>query len=173
MSSFRHGRAEASIPGHHPSSVFSAERGVGHPSDGLYRCNVCCLNSQFAQLLSLSFLFFFFFGCHSLPAVPAGTPSRGGDVAVFDKNRPSLPTPFYSVLVSVSVFMALSTVFYSINLFFFFCLLVLSSELFPENSSVNRGNTEGTNSSKILCSMFVYVLFYVNLCRGLILWFFE
>ena len=34
----------------------------------------------------------------------------------------------------------------------------------------NRGNTEGTNSSKILCSMFVYVLFYVNLCTGLILW---
>ena len=26
----------------------------------------------------------------------------------------------------------------------------------------NRGDTEGTNSSKILCSMFVYVLFYVN-----------
>ena len=35
----------------------------------------------------------------------------------------------------------------------------------------NRGDTEGTNSSKILCSMFVYVLFYVNLCTGLILWF--
>ena len=35
----------------------------------------------------------------------------------------------------------------------------------------NRGGTEGTNSSsKILCSMFVYVLFYVNLCTGLILW---
>ena len=30
---------------------------------------------------------------------------------------------------------------------------------------LNRGNTEGTNSSKILCSMFVYVLFYVNLCQ--------
>ena len=35
----------------------------------------------------------------------------------------------------------------------------------------NRGDTEGTNSSKILCLMFVYVLFYVNLCTGLILWF--
>ena len=32
-----------------------------------------------------------------------------------DKNQPSLPTPFYSVLKSVSVFMALSTVFLSIN----------------------------------------------------------
>ena len=49
--------------------------------------------------------------------VPTGSPSRGGDVAVFvfDINQLSLPTPFYFVLVSVSVFMALSTVFYSIN----------------------------------------------------------
>ena len=47
--------------------------------------------------------------------VPAGSPSRGGDVAVyvFDINQPSLPTPFYSVLVSFSK--ALSTVFHSIN----------------------------------------------------------
>ena len=46
-----------------------------------------------------------------------GSTSRGGDVAVyvFDINQPSLPTPFCSVLVSVSVFMALSTVFHSIN----------------------------------------------------------
>ena len=29
----------------------------------------------------------------------------------------------------------------------------------------NRGDTEGTNSSKILFSMFVYVLFYVHLCQ--------
>ena len=50
--------------------------------------------------------------------VPAGSPSRGGDVAVyvFDINQPSLPTPFSSVLVSVSVFMALSTVFHSFSL---------------------------------------------------------
>ena len=54
--------------------------------------------------------------------VPAGSPSRGGDVAVyvFDINQPSLPNSFfffffYSVLVSVSVFMAISTVFHSIN----------------------------------------------------------
>ena len=48
---------------------------------------------------------------------PTGSRSRGGDVAVyvFEINQPSLPTPFYSVLVSVSVFMALSTVFRSIN----------------------------------------------------------
>ena len=49
--------------------------------------------------------------------VPVGSPSRGGVVAVyvFDINQPSLSTPFYSVLVSVSVFMALLTVFHSIN----------------------------------------------------------
>ena len=49
--------------------------------------------------------------------VPGYSPSRGGDVAVdvFDINQPSLPTPFYSVLVSISVFVALSTVFHSIN----------------------------------------------------------
>ena len=32
-----------------------------------------------------------------------------------DINQLSLPTPFYSVLVSISVFVALSTVFHSIN----------------------------------------------------------
>ena len=49
--------------------------------------------------------------------VPTGSPSRGGAVAVyvFDINQPSLPTPFCSVLQSVSVFMTLSTVFYFIN----------------------------------------------------------
>ena len=36
-------------------------------------------------------------------------------VYVFNINQPSLPTPFHSVLVSVSVFMSLSTVFHSIN----------------------------------------------------------
>ena len=49
--------------------------------------------------------------------VPAGSPSRGGDVTVFvfGVNQPSLLTPFYSVFVSVSVFMDLSTVFHSVN----------------------------------------------------------
>ena len=37
--------------------------------------------------------------------VPAGSPSRGGDVVVhiFDINQQSLPSPLYSVLVSISV----------------------------------------------------------------------
>ena len=49
--------------------------------------------------------------------VTTGSPSPGGDVTVcvFDINQPSLPTPFYSVLVSISVFMALSTVVHSID----------------------------------------------------------
>ena len=43
--------------------------------------------------------------------------SHSGDVAVyvFDINQLSLPAPFFSFLVSVSVFMALSTVFYFLN----------------------------------------------------------
>ena len=50
-------------------------------------------------------------------SVRADSPARVGDVAVYvsDINQPSLPTPFYSVLVSISVFVALSTVFHSIN----------------------------------------------------------
>ena len=35
----------------------------------------------------------------------------------------------------------------------------------------NRGDTEGTNSSNILCSMFVYVL--CKFVSGLILWFLD
>ena len=57
------------------------------------------------------------FACASCPEVPAGSPSRGGDVTVYvlDLDQPSLPTPFYSVLASISVFIALSTVFHLIN----------------------------------------------------------
>ena len=50
-----------------------------------------------------------------LVSVSAGSSSRGGDVVVyvFDITQPSLPIPFYSVLVFISVFTALSTVFHS------------------------------------------------------------
>ena len=64
--------------------------------------------------------------------VPAGSPSHGGDVAVyiFDINQPSLLTPFHSVLVYMSALMALLAVFHSINsltaLCFLTVLLVLS-----------------------------------------------
>ena len=58
--------------------------------------------------------------------VPAGSPSCGwdGTVYVFDINQPSLPTPFYSVLVSIYVFKAFSTVFHPIDL--------------PDNSPLSR-----------------------------------
>ena len=48
---------------------------------------------------------------------PAGSLSYVANVAVnvFDINQPSLPTPFYSVLVYTFVFMAFPTVFHSIN----------------------------------------------------------
>ena len=47
--------------------------------------------------------------------VPAGSPSRGGDAAVYviDIKQPGLPAAFYSVLASISVFRALSFVFHS------------------------------------------------------------
>ena len=53
----------------------------------------------------------------SSPPGPTSSPSRGGDIAIYvkDINQPSLPIPFYFVLVSVSVFMSLSTVFHSIK----------------------------------------------------------
>ena len=54
---------------------------------------------------------------YAVCVVTTGSPSSGEDVAVyvFDINQPGWPTPFYAVLVSVSVFMVLSTVFHSIN----------------------------------------------------------
>ena len=53
---------------------------------------------------------------YAVCVVPTGSPLYGRDVAVyvFDINQPSFSL-FYSVLVSISVFMALSTVFHSIN----------------------------------------------------------
>ena len=71
-----------------------------------------------------------------------GSPSRGGDVAVyvFDMNQLSLPTPFHSVLVSMSVFMALSTVFHSIsspdNSTFSLCSSGLISALLPRSGEL-------------------------------------
>ena len=58
-----------------------------------------------------------FFPTLILFSCPRGSHLRGGDVTVYviDINQPSLLTP-YSVLVSISVFMALSTVLHSIIL---------------------------------------------------------
>ena len=93
---------------------------------------------------------------HLLPAVPAGSPSRGGDVAVdvFDKKQPSLTTPFYSVLVSVFVFMALSTLFHSINS--------------PDNSSLFSLCSSGLNSVLLVLST-IYLFMKVSLSPDVIL----
>ena len=51
-------------------------------------------------------------------SIPTCSPSRDVvDIMAYvkDINQPSLPTHLYSVLVSISVFMSLSTVFLSIN----------------------------------------------------------
>ena len=65
----------------------------------------------------------------------------GGDVAVyvFDINQPNLPTPFYSFLVSVSVFMALSNVFHSIN--------------FPDNSPLSYS----ISALLVLSTIYIYI----------------
>ena len=72
--------------------------------------------------------------------VPTASSSRGEDVTVYviDIDQPRLPTLLYSGLVSVSVFMALSTVFHSINSsnnspFFQSVLLVLFLSYWPFN----------------------------------------
>ena len=58
-----------------------------------------------------------FMSSGDLVYVPAGSPSHGGDVTIYvkDINQTSVPTPVYSVLVSISVFLAHSTVFPSVN----------------------------------------------------------
>ena len=46
---------------------------------------------------------------------PTGSPSRGGDVAVYAFDINQACSLFYSALVSVSVYMAFSVAFHSIN----------------------------------------------------------
>ena len=76
--------------------------------------------------------------------VLAGSPSRGGDVVVyiFDIHQPSLSTPFYSALVSVSVFMAPSTVFHSIN--------------YPDNSPFSRCSFGLTSALLVLSTIYLF-----------------
>ena len=68
-----------------------------------------------------------------------------------------------------------NTLFVCIASVYFFFILFFKKSGIDEWSTIpacpslmcffNRGYTEGTNSSKILCPMFMYVLFYVNLCH--------
>ena len=60
-----------------------------------------------------------------------------------DINQPSLPTPFYSVLVSIYVFMALSTVFDSINS--------------PDNSVSSLCSSDLISALFILSTMYLFM----------------
>ena len=109
-------------------------------------CRDCCVISALA-VHSASFV------SNPLQTVPVGSPSRGGDVMVYalDVNKPSFPTPFYSVLVSVSVFMALSTSFHFMNS--------------PDNSSVFSLYSSALFSA-ILALSTTYLFMKVSLSPG-------
>ena len=81
-----------------------------------------------------------------------GSPSRGGNVAVYVcvKKQPILPTPFYSVLVSVSVFMALSTV----------SVFMALSTLFR---SINSPDNSSLSHSVLLVLILPYWSFQLNI----------
>ena len=74
-------------------------------------------------------------------------------VYVRDINQPSLPTPFYSVLVSISVFKALSTVFHSINS--------------PDDSPLSDCSS-GLNSALLVLST-IYLFLRVSLSPDILL----
>ena len=80
---------------------------------GFASCRCCCYH--YCLFFIIIIVTVIAVCCTVVVKVPSGSPSRGGDVTVcvYDINQPSLPTPFHSALVSVSVFMALSTVFHS------------------------------------------------------------
>ena len=89
--------------------------------------------------------------------VRAGSPSRGRDVVVYvrDIHQPSLPTPFYSVLVSVSVLMTLSIVFHSIN--------------FPDNSPLSHSVLPVLFLSYSSFQLYIYIFMKVSLSPDIIL----
>ena len=75
-----------------------------------------CLSLILTVLLS-SLLSYSHPYCLSLKWVPVGSPSRGGDVTLYVWHKPTklAHSFFYSVLASISDFMAHSTIFHSIN----------------------------------------------------------
>ena len=104
--------------------------------------NVCLIDdghfSYFQRGNSSAFSFY----------VPASSPFYGRDVVVyvFDINVQSLPTPFYSVLVSIYVFMALSTVFHFIS--------------YPDNCQLSR------SVLPVLFLPYLSVQLYIFLCTS-------
>ena len=75
-------------------------------------------------------------------------------VYVLDINQPSLPTPFYSVLVSVSVITALSDVFHFLN--------------FSRQFSAFSLCSSGLISALLVLST-IYLVMKVSLSRNIIL----
>ena len=100
-----------------------------------------CLNGDHVLFGYVSFLSW----CALWQCSPVGSPSRGGDVVVYvkDVNQPSLPTLFHFVRVSISVLMALSTVFYSTN--------------FPDNSPLSHFRSPVL--ILLYCSFQLYIFF--------------
>ena len=101
-------------------------------------------------------------GGAALLVVPAGSPSRGGDVAVFvfDINQPSLHTPFYSVLVSGDGFFFACEDFGSMfddsfpacAFFFFFLVEITSRTLVPlfRPRSVHSGSARWDDCDRVV-----------------------
>ena len=85
-------------------------------------------------------------------------------VYVFDINQPSLPTPFYSVLVSVSVFMALSTVFHSISSPDNFLCMALSTVFHSINY---RDNSPLSHSVLLVLFCFIGPFKYISLYESI------
>ena len=92
-------------------------------SAGLTDCDPTYLRLARYSISRILFLCLLSFSQMVMPQVEVAT-MVGMSWFMSDINQPSLPTPFYSVLVFISVFMALSTVFHSIN--------------FPDNSSLSH-----------------------------------
>ena len=101
---------------HTLTEVLSLSPGAGH-SIALHTLTSPTVRASFFKPWSRSQYSFAYLDFAYCQRVPAGSPSRGGNVTVYvkDINQLCLPTPFYSVLVSISVFMALSIAFHSIN----------------------------------------------------------
>ena len=115
LQSASHSVARSNILLQYTTLVTAAHAVVGRGHNGrttsCQRVDVPCLNYQ-RQRPAEKTTRKHRLNCLSCPQLG---PSRDVAVYVFDINQPSLPTPFYFVLVSVSVFMALSTVFHSLD----------------------------------------------------------
>ena len=94
-----------------------------HPTPS---CSVCLFLLVHGLVLSRPFLnvhwhvatyFYFIDYVVNSDDVPSGSSSRGGNVTVYVGHKPTelAHSFFYFVLVCISLFMALSTVFHSIN----------------------------------------------------------